>query len=70
MLGIRILARMPAEAEFAEDYTIVWSYDGPNPIETLETVLETMEFDDAYDYSVQVKKMEHGEFVWKTIDML
>jgi hypothetical protein len=106
MLGIRILARVPGEAEFAEDYTILWSYEGPslfkeegfslflkrlgssqdlwnegfslvpkalegpNVIEQLETVLETMDFDDTHDYIVQIKKMENGAYVWKTTELL
>jgi hypothetical protein len=69
MLGIRILARIPAEAEYAEDYTIVWSYEGPNLLETLEAVLPSLEFDDMYDYSLQIKKMECGAYVWKTVDL-
>ena len=70
MLGIRILTRVPGEAEFAEDYIVLWSYEGPNVIEQLETVLETMDFDETHDYIVQIKKMENGAYVWKTTELL
>jgi hypothetical protein len=70
MLGIRILARLPGEAEYAQDYEILWSYEGPNAIEQLETVLETMEFDETHEYIVQIKKMENGAYVWKTTELL
>lgn len=69
MLGIRILSRLPAEAEFAEDYTVIWSYEGPNVMETLEDVLESLNLEEEYECIVQVKKWENGAIVWKTIEL-
>ena len=66
-LGIRILLRLPAEAEYSEDYTVIWSYEGPNPIEIFETALKTIDMDEDDDYLVQVKEWEYGTIVWKTI---
>ncbi len=67
-LGVRILSRLPAEAEYAQDYTILWSYEGPNPLESLETMLDTTDLAEEYDYIVQVKKWECGAIVWKTVE--
>ena len=32
MLGIRILLAIPGEAEYAQDYEIIWSYEAPIPV--------------------------------------
>jgi hypothetical protein len=70
MLGIRLLSRLPAEAEYAEDYTVVWTYEGPNPREALVAMLDTTELKEPLDYVVQIKKWECGSLVWKTVDLL